>query len=252
MDENKFRDFISNFDEAFQEVAQEMAGFSFTKMNDSPVDKAIEENAARSDSSDNIDPEFLNDFILDTKEHIEKIEMDTLLLETEPENIVAINSLFREFHTIKGSAGFVEQQLIQNIAHQTETLLDDCRTGNVKVNKVVIDLILSSTDFIKKLCENVSLNQDKKFVNLIETHLKNLLAIKQKKTEVNEIIDSLRKQEYESKKSSSDSGYIRIPVKKVDNLVDMMGELIIIQSLVGQEMSRRFGADDRLVSNLNN
>ena len=273
-------------------------------MDDNLIERIIENDCTQDDTSGNIDPEFLNDFILDTKEHIERIEIDALLLETEPDNKDAINSLFREFHTIKGSAGFVEQHLVQEIAHHTETLLDDCRTGNTKVNKVIVDLILNSIDFIKKLCENISLNQDNKFINLIEKHLKSLfnkgenldittervnsrikklgeilveqgkikpedvhellikqqtdysdlkfgqIVIKEKKAGVNEVVESLRKHEYEVKKTSSDSGYIRIPVQKVDNLVDMMGELIIVQSLVEQEMSTRFGTDDKFVSNL--
>ncbi len=273
-------------------------------MDEDSIDKIIESNGSTNEAScDNIDPEFLNDFILDTKEHIEKIEMDTLLLETEPGNKDAINSLFREFHTIKGSAGFVEQQRIQDIAHQTETLLDRCRTGRTEVKKIIVDLLLKSTDFIKKLTENLCLNQDAEFLKSVKAHLAKLssqgeipgedpensgrveklgeilvgqgrikpeevgeilakqqtdhpelkfgqIVLKEKKAGVNEVIESLRKQEYETKKAVSESGYIRIPVQKVDNLVDMMGELIITQSLVEQEMCRRFGMDDKFVSDL--
>ncbi len=273
-------------------------------MDDNAIDRIIENSSNQNAASEGgIDPEFLNDFILDTKEHIEKIEMDTLLLETEPDSKEVINSLFREFHTIKGSAGFVEQQLIQDIAHQTETLLDDCRTGHTEVNKTIIDLILKSTDFIKKLSDNVDLDQDREFLELVKAHRENLsskgeksgtdsvsggrieklgeilvgqgrikpedvgdilakqqtdhselkfgqIALKEKKAGVQDVIESLRKQECEMKKTTGDSGYIRIPVRKIDNLVDMMGELIITQSLVEQEMGRRFGMDDKFVSDL--
>lgn len=274
-------------------------------MDDNAVDKIIESDGSPDNTiSSNIDPEFLNDFLLDTKEHIEKIEMHALLLETESDNKDAINGLFREFHTIKGSAGFVEQQLVQDIAHHTETLLNGCRSGDTKVNKAIVDLILNSTDLIKKLCDNVSLNTDDAFVRLTAAHLESLLrkgeypgsatvpdnrqskklgeilveegklssedvseilqkqqtdyadlkfgqiAIKEKKADVNEVIESLRKQESDVKKASGDSGYIRIPIQKVDNLVDMMGELIITQSLVEQEMGKRFGTNDKFVSDL--
>jgi two-component system chemotaxis sensor kinase CheA len=274
-------------------------------MDADSVDRIIESGGIQNDTPfGDIDPEFLNDFILDTREHIEKIEMDALLLETGPDDKEAVNSLFREFHTIKGSAGFVEQQLIQDIAHQTETLLEDCRTGNIRVNKYIVDLILDSSDFIKKLCDDVSLNRDGAFLKLTEAHLQRLsdkgealrgsveqgcgqaeklgeilvregkiksedvgeilirqqtdyaglkfgqIVLKEKKAEANEVVESLRKQEYEAKKAANDSGHIRIPVRKVDNLVDMMGELIITQSLVEQEMGKRFGADDKLLSDL--
>ncbi|HEY5562082.1 MAG TPA: Hpt domain-containing protein, partial [Clostridiaceae bacterium] len=66
-----------------------------------------------------VDPEFMQDFLVETKEHIESIEVQALVLENDPENIETIHSLFCEFHTIKGLAGFVNQILIQNIAHET-------------------------------------------------------------------------------------------------------------------------------------
>jgi len=76
------------------------------------------------------------------------------------------------------------------------------------------------------------------------------IVVKEKKAGIDEVVKSLRKQEYEAKKTLADGGYIRIPVQKVDNLIDMMGELIIIQSLVEQEMSGHSSADDRFLSNL--
>jgi two-component system chemotaxis sensor kinase CheA len=43
---------------------------------------------------------------------------------------------------------------------------------------------------------------------------------------------------------------MRIPTYKVDNLVDMMGELIIIQSLIEQEASQRFDTNDVFINNI--
>lgn len=257
--------------------------------------------------ADDVDPEFLQDFIVEAKEHIENIEMDVLALENEPDNISTIHSLFRAFHTIKGLAGFVNQNLIQNIAHQTETLLDGCRKGNIRVNKIIIDLILGSVDFVKKLCEDMRLNSDEGFLNTVEAHVKKLgdkdgytlpdkavqpemkkigeilleqgkvneedlnkilekqkaeypelklgqIAIKEKKIEAKEIIKSLRLQEdikSASRNSAAPEGsHIRIPIQKVDSLVDMMGELIIVQSLIEQEAGARFSSNDSFISNL--
>ena len=79
--------------------------------------------------------------------------------------------MFRSFHTIKGLAGFVNQTLIQKIAHQTETLMDSCRKGKITVNKEVVDLILTSSDFIKKICEDINIAKDREFITLVNAHL---------------------------------------------------------------------------------
>jgi hypothetical protein len=82
-------------------------------------DKITEPMSGKPLDTEEVDPEFLNDFLVESKEHIENIEMNVLALETDPTNAELINSLFRSFHTIKGLAGFVNQDLVRKIAHQT-------------------------------------------------------------------------------------------------------------------------------------
>lgn len=92
----------------------------------------------KSEAVEEVDPEFLNDFLVESKEHIENIEMNVLSLETDSTNSELIHSLFRSFHTIKGLAGFVNQDVVGKIAHQTETQLDKCRKGETKVMQVSV------------------------------------------------------------------------------------------------------------------
>jgi two-component system chemotaxis sensor kinase CheA len=254
-----------------------------------------------------VDPEFLNDFLVETKEHIENIEMNVLALETDPSNMELIHGLFREFHTIKGLAGFVNQNVIREIAHQTETKLDDCRKGKTQVNKAIIDLILASSDYIKMICDNLSLNRDHQFLNSVAIQLEALkhkafhlgeeqpetaatseaqpksstkigqilmqqgidkdtiselldkqgeypglklgqVAVKEKKAEARDIIQSLRAQEQTTR--GSDGGYTRVGTVKVDNLVDLIGELVIVQSQIEREVIKRFTSNDVLVTKL--
>lgn len=119
----------------------------------------------------NIDTEFWEDFIQEAFEHIEEIEMNVLTLEKEPENEEIIHTMFRAFHTIKGLSGFVEHTVIQEIAHKTETLMDFCRKGEMKVSKTIVDAILKSADFIRRLCEDLDACQDKAYVGEIFAHI---------------------------------------------------------------------------------
>ncbi|HEX3048451.1 MAG TPA: Hpt domain-containing protein [Bacillota bacterium] len=119
-------------------------------------------------------PGILADFWMETQEHLDKIELNILTLETNFRNMEIIHALLREFHTIKGLAGFVNHELIQRIAHQIETRLDDCRKGVCEANPEVIDLILTASDYIKRFCENPSLSQDPEFTDSIETYLNKL------------------------------------------------------------------------------
>ena len=54
------------------------------------------------------DSEILHDYLIESKELLQRAQEDALRLETEPGNDAAVASIFRAFHTIKGGAGFLE------------------------------------------------------------------------------------------------------------------------------------------------
>lgn len=127
--------------------------------------------------------EYLPEFILRAEEDLEIIEAGAIELENNHDDMDAINSMFRSFHNIKGSSGFVAQINIQNIAHQTETLMDLCRKGLKKADKSLIDLILKSADLIKQICDNVQLNVDEGFLEVVYFHIDELQKADNTKTD---------------------------------------------------------------------
>ena len=94
------------------------------------------------------DPELLSDFILESGEHLANIETQVLMLERDPCDAEALNAVFRGFHTIKGLAGFLELWNVQKVAHETETVLDRARNGELTLTPPAIDAILLSDDYM--------------------------------------------------------------------------------------------------------
>lgn len=121
-----------------------------------------------------IEHDFWDDFIVEATEHIEAIESNAMSLEQNPEDTDIIHTMFRAFHTIKGLSGFVEHTIIQEVAHKTETMMDYCRKGELKVTTKVVDAILKSSDYIKQLCDNIEAYKDKDLIEKIKTLLVNL------------------------------------------------------------------------------
>lgn len=115
-----------------------------------------------------IEQDFWDDFIVEAFEHLEEIELNAMSLDQNPEDMDIIHTMFRAFHTIKGLSGFVEHTIIQEIAHKTETLMDFCRKGELKVNPKIVDAILKSSDYIKQLCDNANAWQDENLISNIE------------------------------------------------------------------------------------
>lgn len=95
------------------------------------------------------DAELIREFITESGEHLASIEKQLLLLEHDRSAPEALNAIFRGFHTIKGLAGFLEFAEIQSLTHEVETLLDLARTAQLNVTPAVVDVVLESTDVVR-------------------------------------------------------------------------------------------------------
>ena len=107
-----------------------------------PMPTASPNNALASD------PELLNDFILEAREHLTTIELQLLTLDQDPANQEAIHAVFRGFHTIKGMAGFLDLDAVRDVSHEVETILDLARNSLLAITPEVIDAILASKDYL--------------------------------------------------------------------------------------------------------
>ncbi len=92
----------------------------------------------------------LRGFLEEAWEHLEGIEDKVLELE-EHQDIDTVNSIFRPVHTIKGTAAFLGLNDIKELCHETETVLDQVRKGNLSVTPELIDVLLESIDIISKM-----------------------------------------------------------------------------------------------------
>ncbi len=92
-------------------------------------------------------------FYLEAKEMLERASSCVLKAETDIENDEILNSLFREVHTIKGSAGSFELWKVSEYTHYLESLLASIRDKEIKLNSEIVDIILDSLDYIASLLE---------------------------------------------------------------------------------------------------
>jgi len=101
------------------------------------------------------DPELLNDFIVESKEHLTSIELQLLTLDQDAGNAEAIHAIFRGFHTIKGMAGFLDLDAVREVSHEVETILDLARNGALQITTAVIDRILESKDYLNRCLTDI-------------------------------------------------------------------------------------------------
>jgi two-component system, chemotaxis family, sensor kinase CheA len=106
-----------------------------------------------------MDVEILQDYLVESRELLQKAQEDTLRLESMPGDDQALASIFRAFHTIKGGAGFLEADHLVEWAHDLEDLLDKLRSHSLPVTPERIDAILSGIDVIGDMFQELALEQ---------------------------------------------------------------------------------------------
>ena len=103
-----------------------------------------------------MDLEILQDYLIESRELLQKAQEETLRLESQPGNDGALASIFRAFHTIKGGASFLAAGHLVEWAHDLEDLLDKLRSRSVPVTSPRIDAILKGIDVIEQMLQELS------------------------------------------------------------------------------------------------
>jgi two-component system chemotaxis sensor kinase CheA len=110
-----------------------------------------------------IDPEMkeiVESFIVETKEILEKLDVDLLELEKKPDDKELLNQIFRSFHTIKGTSGFLGLEALPEVTHKCEDILNKLRKGEAVLSESLMDGIILAFDTIKELVKKIELEQN--------------------------------------------------------------------------------------------
>jgi two-component system, chemotaxis family, sensor kinase CheA len=99
--------------------------------------------------------ELLAEFITETKESLDALDVDIVKLEQDPNDKNLLSSIFRVMHTIKGTCGFLGLDLLASLAHSAENVLGSIRDDKTSPTPEVISVILIAIDRIKDIVATV-------------------------------------------------------------------------------------------------
>ncbi len=94
------------------------------------------------------DPELVATFRAEVEERLASLATGLLSLESHPRAREVVAGLFRDAHTVKGSAKMLGLDHVVSVAHLMEDLLGAVRDGRLKVRPDLIDLLLASCDAV--------------------------------------------------------------------------------------------------------
>ncbi|MEY4631170.1 MAG: hypothetical protein RIQ81_1290 [Pseudomonadota bacterium] len=94
-------------------------------------------------------------FIEEATSLLEEVEPLLLALEENPGNKAALDTVFRNIHTIKGSSGFFDTNPIPEFLHRCEDVLSKMKSGVIPVTQVYITVMLKAVDITRQMLESM-------------------------------------------------------------------------------------------------
>ncbi|HLH37558.1 MAG TPA: chemotaxis protein CheA [Bryobacteraceae bacterium] len=203
------------------------------------------------------DPELINDFIIEAGEHLSNVELQLLALDQDGANAEALHAIFRGFHTIKGLAGFLGLDPIQEVAHEIETVLDLARNGSLQITPPHIDVILAGKDYLDRSLAALKEMLETGAAPALGENEALLASIRAsaKEPRLEEAVPAALSalaatQEPAQAERPAEAQAIKVDTQKLDFLVDMVGEMVIAQSLVEHDPELGLAGKPRLTRNL--
>lgn len=95
--------------------------------------------------------QYLDMFIEESKEHLQAVNKNLLVLESEPTNIGIVQEIFRSAHTLKGMSATMGFEDVASLTHEMENVLDLVRNAKITVDSDVMDVIFRAVDKLEEM-----------------------------------------------------------------------------------------------------
>lgn len=99
--------------------------------------------------------QYLGVFIDETKDHLQSLNENLLLLEKATDDMDVLNEIFRMAHTLKGMAGTMGFNNMQRLTHDMEDVLSEIRNGKIHVNSDIVDVLFKCLDALEKYSDEI-------------------------------------------------------------------------------------------------
>jgi len=112
-----------------------------------------------------MDMSLILEFVQEAREYIDEIEPTLIEINngvTEAGSVDSemINSIFRLFHSMKGSAGFLSLTTVVSVTHEAETLLDKIRNGKASLTTSITGTLCKALDLFREMLERIEATGD--------------------------------------------------------------------------------------------
>ena len=237
-----------------------------------------------------VDPA-VQEFIAESEEIIERVSKSLQRIESDTNNRESIEELYRDVHSLKGSAYLFSFNTMGDIGHKVESSLENVRNGTHQISKELVSQVYKCMDALESelraiktkvpddmlqfelpelfstleklansllIVNEVSVKSDSSTVQEVSVPAQSVSAqpVQAVQNEIKPMLSQPKKQDNpvsnenqssapkdkdkdkEKDKDNEASSSIRVSVSLLDNLMTLMGEMVLVRNQVIQFSSK--------------
>ncbi len=219
------------------------------------------------------DNEYREIFLAEALENFTEINRLLTVLEKNTNDTKAVQALFRLTHTLKGNATGMGFENIAELAHVMEDLFGEVRENRIQLGEEIFTSVFKAADTLGELIDSIKTPRDVKYRGIktkLEVLIKNTKQTPGSEPKTTEkageeilvpaqtVALASEDEENESDSESTNvtfSDLVQVPVKKLDNLLNLVSELVIerdriIANSVRTHSANEFSRLNRISSDL--
>ncbi len=198
--------------------------------------------------------EILHEFLIESYENLGRLDQEFVALERTPNDHGLLSSIFRTFHTIKGTCGFLNFGKLESLSHLAENLLSQLREGERELTSEIVTVLLESVDAIKRSLASIEATsqEGEESFGELEGKLRRVIDQKGAKPVAKEIVEKPQAAEpvplqaaeareagreeavVEAGRPAVADSNIRVDVALLDKLMNLVGELVLARNQILQ------------------
>ncbi len=212
------------------------------------------------DDLSEVDADLAQEFLAEAREHLEAVDAHLLNLESGADGSKdeSLNAVFRAFHTIKGMSGFLNLTFVMRAAHEAEALLDQLRSKAIPLSVPVMEATFKSADLLKACLNSFEqalgsrglLYAPPQYVAVLTAVLEAPTRSADAPPASSDAPPHPRAEAEEhddgGHKNTGAATSVKVDSARLDSLIDLIGELVIAQSMVSQSPELELAGKARL------
>jgi two-component system chemotaxis sensor kinase CheA len=178
-------------------------------------------------------------FLAEAEEILARMEGSLVALEASPADEQLLHALFREAHTLKGSAALVDFGGVRELAHDLENVLEGLRDRTLAVNDALVTLLLRSVDVLRGALADAAAGRTEPSEEAIS--FRERLG----RAAAGELADAGRARPAPEEPAAAPGPAraarrsLRVDVSKLDRMLDLAGEIAVSRGRLTEMLERR-------------